>query len=135
MRQTTTVRLRYYVSRHGVGHARRAMEVVRAVLARSPDAAVTVRTSASPRLFQPLPPSFVERSEIDAGMAERDPLTIDAEGTLARLVKLCGNADRLVAEEIDAVRRLRPDVILADVPFLAGEVAAAANVPCYAISN
>jgi L-arabinokinase len=68
-------------------------------------------------------------------MAEHNTLTIDAKGTLDRLVKLSTNADRLVAEEVEAVREFRPDVILADIPFLAGEVAAAAGVPCYAVSN
>ncbi len=130
------LRLLYYISGHGFGHARRSMEVIRAVVVRSPDAIVTVRTSAPPRLFEPLQPSSIERSKIDVGMAERDTLTIDARGTLDRLVKLCADADRLVADEVAAVRRLRPDVILADVPFLAGEIAAAAGeVPCYAVSN
>src|SRR4051812_29814728 len=129
------LRLLYYVSGHGFGHARRAMEVIKAVLARSPDAVSTVRTSAAPKLFEPLPPACVERSDIDVGMVERSTLAIDAKGTLHRLVKLCADADRLVAEEVRAVRQLRPDVILADVPFLAGEVAAAAGVPCFAVSN
>jgi hypothetical protein len=129
------LRLLYYVSGHGFGHARRSMEVINAILVHSPDAFVTVRTSAPPRLFQPLSPACVERSEIDVGMAERDTLTIDANGTFERLVKLCAEADQLVAIEVEAVRRLRPDVILADVPFLAGEVAAAAGVPCFAVSN
>src|SRR5262245_29256201 len=129
-----SLRLLYYVSGHGFGHARRSGEVIRAILARSPDAEVTVRTTAPPRLFAPLPAERVERTDLDAGMAEHGPLAIDAGGTLARLVKLCDDADRLVAAELDVVRRLRPEVILADVPFLAGDVAAAAGVPCVAVS-
>jgi L-arabinokinase len=105
------------------------------VLSRAPDARVTVRTSAPSGLFEPLPPSAVERSEIDVGMAERATLTIDAKVTLERLVRLCADADQHVAEEVQALRALRPDVILADVPFLAGELGAAARIPCYAVSN
>ncbi len=129
------LRLLYYVSGHGFGHARRSGQVIRALLTAWPHAEVTVRTAAPARLFEPLPPGRVEPCEIDAGMAEDGPLTIDPAGTLRRLSDLVARADAIVADEVRAVGRIRPDVIAADVPFLAGDVAAATGVPCAAVSN
>ena len=68
-------------------------------------------------------------------MAERDALTIDAPGTLRRLIDLLARRDAIVADELAAVRRIAPGLIVADIPFLAGDVAAAAGVPCVGMSN
>jgi hypothetical protein len=86
-------------------------------------------------MFAPLPAERVGPTDIDAGMAERGPLEIDADGTLDRLATLLSRSDAILAAEAAAVERIRPGLIVADIPFLAGDVAAAADVPCVAVSN
>ena len=130
-------RILFYISGHGYGHGRRVGQVVRALAAQAPTVEVFVRTSTSvpARLFAPLPPQRIEASNLDAGMAEDGPLAIDAEGTLRRLVDLLGRREPVVAEEVAAVRRIAPTLIVADIPFLAGDVADASGVPCVGMSN
>src|SRR4051794_811988 len=128
-------RILFYVSGHGYGHARRVTQVIRALGHAAPEVEVFVRTAAPPRVFAPLAAARIEPSSIDAGMAERGPLAIDAADTLARVTKLLGRRDAIVTDELAAVRRLNPGLIVADIPFLAGDVAAAAGVPCVGMSN
>ena len=128
-------RILLYVSGHGFGHARRVTQVIGAMGRVAPDVEVFVRTSAPATIFEPLPPGHIEPSAIDAGMTERDPLTIDGPGTLRRLSDLLARRDAILTDELSAVRRLAPALIVADIPFIAGDVAASAGLPCVGMSN
>ena len=68
-------------------------------------------------------------------MAEDDALTINPEQTLRRLEALAARRETILTAEAAAVRSIRPGLIVSDVPFLAGDVAEAAAVPCVAVSN
>ena len=68
-------------------------------------------------------------------MAEDDALTINPEQSLRELEALVARREAVVAEEVAAVRSVGPALIVSDVPFLAGDVAEAAGVPCVAVSN
>src|SRR5665213_2388772 len=125
----------FYVSGHGYGHARRMTQVIRSLRDQNPQIQIRVRSAAPARIFEPLAPESVEHCDIDAGLAENDPLTIDREGSLRRLRTFMSRRDAIIAEEIAAVRRIRPRLIVADIPFLAGDVAALTDVPCLGISN
>lgn len=125
----------FYVSGHGFGHARRMGLLIDALLRQAPELKICVRTTAPQHVFEAAPSVTFARSSIDAGMAEAGPLTIDVEGTLARLSDLIGRHDEIVAEESAAVTALRPGLIVADIPFLAGHVAASVGVPCVGVSN
>ena len=127
-------RVLFYVSGHGFGHARRVTQVVRALASIAPHVEVFIRSAAPARVFEPIAPGRVEQTSIDAGMAEDGPLAIDAAGTLGRLITLLERRDPIIAEELAAVRRIGAGLIVADIPFLAGDVAAA-GVPCVGMSN
>ena len=68
-------------------------------------------------------------------MAEDDALTINAGQSLHKLKALVARREAVVAEEVAALRAVGPELIVSDVPFLAGDVADAAGVPCVAVSN
>ena len=126
----------FYISGHGFGHASRDIELIRAILRRRPDVDVTIRTSAPRWLFDGLPESVdVETVTVDTGMAQIDSLTIDEDETARQAAAFYGDFDRRVAIEADALRRLRADVVVADVPPLAVAAAAAACVPSIAVGN
>jgi UDP:flavonoid glycosyltransferase YjiC (YdhE family) len=125
----------YYVSGHGYGHARRAAEVIRALRADAPDVNVYVRTAAPAEMFRGLVAGPVVPSHIDAPVVERDPLSIDWPATLAGAADLLRRRRAAVGREVDALRELAPSLVVADVPFLAGDVAAGLGVPCVAVSN
>lgn len=125
----------FYVSGHGFGHARRMTQVMLALRERRPDYSITVRTAAPPRVFDPLPQSLIEPCDIDAGLSEIDPLTIDRPRSLARVLAFMERRDAIAAAEVAAVQRIAPAMIVADIPFLAAEVARQTGVPCVGISN
>lgn len=127
----------YYVSGHGYGHARRSAEIIRALLQRDHDVTVHVRTSAPSFIFDTIgePRAVYQESDIDTGVVERDPLNLDIPATLARFRALLDRGPSLVDAEAESLKRVNAELILADVPFLAGDVSAKVGVPCIAVSN
>lgn len=125
----------FYVSGHGFGHARRMTQVIRALWRFDREIEIHVRSAAPARAFEPVEARLVQRSDIDSGMVEASALAIDRIATLERLREFMAGADQIVPAEVEAVRRLQPALIVADIPFLAGDVAAAINIPCVGISN
>jgi hypothetical protein len=129
-----SVRLLFYLSGHGYGHATRMAEVMRCVLARRPDARIEARSSAPSWLF----PEQVRcaHAEIDSGIAESaDSLHILARDSASRLENLLARRDSQLLTEVGIIRDLQPQCIVSDIPFLAGDLAEAAGVPCIGISN
>lgn len=127
--------LLYYVSGHGFGHARRSAEVIRAMRSTAPDVNVYVRTSAPADLFKGVTAGPVLPSTIDAPIVEQDPLAIDWAASLAGMSDLLRRRRDAIAREAEALRELGAGLIVTDVSFLAGDVAAAIGVPCVALSN
>src|SRR4051812_32169909 len=125
----------FYVSGHGYGHARRMTQVIRELNSLAPDIRVHIRSAAPARVFEPLPPDWVETCDIDAGLIEKDPFTINREASLTRLTAFMARRDSIVADEVAVVRRIKPTLIVADIPFLACDVAVKVGVPCMGISN
>lgn len=125
----------FYVSGHGYGHARRTTQVIGEILSRRPDCRIVVRTAAPPAVFQPLSASMIQPSEIDCGMVEADPLTIDAKRTLAKLLEFMKRREAIMSSEAEFVRSARPELIVSDIPFLAGDVAERTGIRCIGISN
>ena len=131
-------RILFYISGHGFGHAARSAEVIRALGEQHPEIGVLVATRAPKRLFVGLPAMVgdVAASDIDTGVIEGDSsLTIDRHATVARLAQFMGDCDEIVAVEADRVRREKISLIVADIPYLAGNIAKQAGVPCVAIGN
>src|SRR6185503_12078838 len=77
----------------------------------------------------------VRPAAIDVPVVERDPLSVDWRATLGGAADLLRRRRVIVAQEVEAARELAPSLVVADVPFLAGDVAAALGVPCVAVSN
>jgi hypothetical protein len=128
----------FYVSGHGFGHAVRAAEVMRALGEHHPDMRVLVRTAAPDGMFAGLPALSrdVMPVEIDSGVSERNGiLSIDKEATVGRLKALIVQCDNIVASESKFVAREAISLIVADIPFLPGEIAQGVGIPCIAIGN
>ena len=124
----------FYVSGHGYGHAVRAGEVIRELAKLRPDWRLLVRTQAPRRMF----PDGVEYSSaaIESGVVEREAgVVIDEEATRASLQQLIEVWDDVVQAETRFVLDQSVDLIVADIPPTAGDIAAAAHLPCVAITN
>lgn len=131
------MRIAFYISGHGLGHASRDIELIRAIMARRPDAHVTVRTAAPGWLFDLNADLRIEVQALDAdtGMVQIDSLRLDEERTAREAARFYADFDQRVAEEAGQLRRLRTAIVLGDIPPLAFAAAACAGVPSVAIGN
>jgi L-arabinokinase len=131
------MRVVYYVSGHGLGHASRSIEVIRAVRSLEPAAVVIVRTSAPRWLFDSAIPGMVEyqRLEADTGVVQRDSLTLDEEATARAAEAFDRRFDPSVEHEARVLHDLEADVVAADVPPLAVAAAHRASLPSIVIAN
>ena len=130
--------LLYYISGHGYGHATRSAAIIRAFVALAPDWTVHVRTSAPAHLFDGIPRTFVHRQlrSLDPGVVEdADALGVDIQATLAQLQDYYARRDQMKSAELEWLNQRAVELIVADFPPLAGEIAADAGVPCLGIGN
>src|ERR1041385_2421642 len=127
----------YYITGHGFGHARRSVEVVRQLLALRPDLRVYFRTTANRGIFDEIagPNVNLERVELDPGAIEKNLFTIDQEATIEAVRSALANRDELMVREISFLRQNKIQLILADIPFLAGDIAEAAGIAIIGITN
>jgi len=131
-------RVFFYISGHGFGHAARAIELIRALMAQSPSARVTIRTSVAERLFAPLR-GFdgidVQRVETDTGITQIDSLTIDEADTVRRAADFYAAFDAQVAAEASVLTTARADLVVGDIPPLAFAAATRAGLRSVAVGN
>jgi L-arabinokinase len=126
-----------YVSGHGFGHAVRVIEVLRALRRETPQVRIAIRT--------PLPRAFFDRNlegafeigacRLDVGVVQSDSLTVDPQASLREYDGILRRKASLIEEELEAIARLRPSVLLADIPGLAFDVAARLGVPGVGMTN
>lgn len=126
-----------YVSGHGYGHATRVAQVLRAIRENAPAMPLAVVTSGPEELYrQAVPAPLAFRSvECDVGLAQKDALTIDEEATVRRWHEFASGSQEHTAREARWLREAGARLVLADVPPLAFEAAAAAGVPAIGLAN
>ena len=126
-----------YVSGHGFGHTTRTIEVLSRLAAIVPDLHLDIRTTAPRELFEyGLNPTFsYESVTLDAGVVQADSLSPDPTATLERYASIARNKAALVADEVRRLRDREPVLIVADIPAIAFDIAAALAVPGVAVAN
>ncbi len=126
-----------YISAHGLGHVSRVVEVLNALRALRPDVRLTLRTRAPRWFFEfNLHGAFaLTPVALDVGAIQPDSLSIDAAATLRAATDLWARAPEIVAAERAALAPHAPSMILADIPALALDVAAALGIPGIALAN
>jgi hypothetical protein len=131
------MRVVFYVSGHGFGHASRDIELIRAMCARRTQARIVVRTAAPERLFAPIAGAQVDLQpvEADTGLVQIDSLQLDEEESARQAARFYADFDRRVAGEAALLHRVKADVVVGDVPPLAFAAASRAGVPSVAIGN
>src|SRR6266550_5789197 len=127
----------YYITGHGFGHARRSVEVVRQLRTLRPDVRLFFRTTANAAIFEELGKTNIhlERVELDPGAIEKDLFNIDHAATAEAVRGAIGRRSQLIATEVPFLKQNEIRLILADIPFLAGDIAAAAGIPIIGITN
>ncbi|MBL8176723.1 MAG: hypothetical protein JNK48_18750 [Bryobacterales bacterium] len=115
----------------------RMAAVMRELAALRPGVRFDVRTPAPAGFFEAVSEGVtVYSAGIDAGAVESgDTLAIDAAATLARLRALLAEKKGIVEREAEFLRRSKVRAVVADIPFLAGDIAEAAGVVCIGAGN
>ena len=125
----------FYISGHGFGHASRSLEVIRALVRKSPDVHVTIKSTAPAWLFGGVPRVTNERFESDVGVIQPDSVSIDVDATASRAAEFYSAFDRCAEMEAAQLRAADARLVLSDIPPLAHAAAAQAGLPSVAISN
>lgn len=125
------------ISSHGYGHLAQTAPVLNRLAELLPGLRITVRTLLPPRLvaLRLRCGHVLEPRGMDVGMPMRDATRVDLEAARAAYDAFhCGWAARL-AREAGALEALRPDLLLANVPYLSLGAAALAGVRAVAMCS
>lgn len=133
--KTTLRSILYYITGHGYGHAVRSKQVIGALERVAPTLKIHVRTTAPDWLFEGHSNLSYTRQAIDVGISQPNSLTMDLEATARACRKLHERLPELLEGEIDFIKQHGVDLIVADIPPAAFEIAARANIPSVAITN
>jgi uncharacterized protein (TIGR00661 family) len=131
------LKLVFYISGHGYGHAVRDIEIVKSLLSIQPDTEIHFRTTAAPWLFKPLLNDRVRyhERELDFGVHQTNSFSADKRTTFERYQKILQHKDKLIDEEIAFLNRVQPDIILSDITPLAFDAAETYGQKAVAVGN
>jgi len=127
----------FYISGHGLGHATRSIELIRALTRTAPELRLIVRTSAPTWIFDAagLPGVTFEAVETDVGVTQRDSITMDIADTARRAGEFYRDFAPRADEQARRLRAEHASLVLGDIPPLAHAAAERAGIPSIAIGN
>ena len=125
------------ITNHGFGHATRAAAVAATIQKLCPQVLLIMVTTAPRWLLECyIEGDFIQRPRaMDLGVVQADSLTMDKPATLQKLLEIKKKQNSIIASEVNFIRQNRVNLVLADVPFLASEIAKVAGIPCWMMSN
>ncbi len=131
------VKLIFYISGHGYGHAVRDIEIIKTLRARKPDVEIHIRTKAPKWLFEPLLSNriFYHERELDFGVRQKNSFSADVLSTYNGYAALIAVKEKLIQEEVQFLITVQPDVILSDITPFAFDAAADYGLPAIGIGN
>lgn len=127
----------FYITGHGYGHATRCIEILKAMVNEKSEYFCHIKTNAPEWLFHLNLTKNYQYNYIfhDIGVAQKDWLTVDKQTTLAAFSELWMDKDFIVEREAAYIREHQIELIFADIPPLAFEIAQAAGIPGLAFGN
>ena len=130
------MRVVFYISGHGFGHASRDGELMKALAAADPTIELTVRTSIPAWMFARIPHAIdVQPLHTDTGLVQFDSLRFDEHESARQAATFYDTFDRRAEDEGAWLRRHRADLVIGDIPPLAFAAAHHAEVPSVAFGN
>jgi hypothetical protein len=125
------------ISAHGFGHAAQMVPVLNALGKQVPGLRALLRTTVPASFFQDrlAIPWVVSPVQQDVGCVQNGPLSIDVDATWQAHHRFHATwADRLQTE-VAAMQQARPDLVLADTPYLALAAGKRAGIPTVALAS
>jgi len=125
------------ITSHGFGHAVRTASVAAAAQALLPDL-LPIFVTKVPRwlLASYMPGEFLQRDRaLDVGVIQSDSLQMDLVATRKELEAIREHQDTIIQQEADFIAQQGAQLVIADIPALAGKIAQTAGIPCWLITN
>lgn len=130
------MRIVFYISGHGFGHASRDVELIKTMAAAERDVRFVVRTTIPRWLFERARASVdVQPLETDTGLIQIDSLRFDEQQTVLRAAAFYRTFDQRAHAEATVLKNLGADLIVGDIPPLAFAAAERAGVKSVALGN
>lgn len=125
------------ISAHGFGHAAQVVPVLNALGTLVPDLRALLRTTVPASFFQDrlTIPWDISPVQQDIGCVQDGPLSIDIDATWHQHHRFHATWTDRVETEVTAMRHARPDLILADTPYLALAAGQRAGIPTIALAS
>jgi hypothetical protein len=125
------------ISAHGFGHAAQVVPVLNALGRLVPGLRVILRTTVPASFFtnRLLIPWELSAVQQDVGCIQNGPLTIDVEATWREHERFHATWTDRVQCEVRAMNAARPNMVLADTPYLALAAGKAASIPTLALAS
>ena len=125
------------MTNHGFGHATRTAAIAAQIQKLCPQVLLIMVTTAPRWLLESyIGGDFIHRPRAyDLGVVQTDSLRMDKTTTLSKLKAIKQDQNSIIASEVNFIRQNQVQLILADIPFLAAEIARVAGIPCWMNSN
>ncbi|HEY3045474.1 MAG TPA: hypothetical protein VGJ39_15695 [Vicinamibacterales bacterium] len=130
------MRVVFYISGHGFGHASRDVELIKTIAAADRDVRFVARTMMPGWLFERARASVdVQPLETDTGLIQIDSLRFDEQQTVVRAADFYRTFDQRAEAEAAVLKELGADLVVGDIPPLAFAAAERAGVKSFALGN
>ena len=125
------------LSGHGLGHLAQVAPVISRLASIVPDLQLTIRTSLSEQLVRTwikIPFHYIE-ADLDRGMIMQDAITVDVPASCAWYETFHADYEERLKWNVRALETLKPDLLLADVPYIGLEAANRLDIPAVALCS
>ena len=125
------------ISGHGLGHLAQAAPVISRLVSMVPGIRLTIRSRLPETLLRKwiIDPFDYVSSDLDRGMIMHDAITVDVEASCTWYEAFHADYEEQLKKEVRDLERLRPDLLLADVPYIGLEAAHQLGIPSVALCS
>ena len=127
----------YYISGHGYGHSTRSVELIKTLITKNPNLFFHIKTDAPGWIFKlNLNSNYrLYHLNIDVGAVQETSFHINKRETYGKVNELFQKKKSIIETEVAFARQINADLIIADIPPLAFEIAHAAAIPSMGLAN
>lgn len=128
----------WYITAHGHGHAARSCDIIRALLARDPQARVTVIGRVSDAFLRsrlPMDRVTAREAVFDVGVVQWDSISGDLDATREAVLALAARRPALVAGEMEFLHAGSFERVVSDIPSIPIEAGARLGIRTVAVGN
>jgi len=125
------------ISGHGLGHLAQVSPVISRLAPIVPDLQLTIRTSLSEKLLHSWikTPFRYLAADLDRGMIMQDAITVDVSASCTWYEAFHADYEERLKRDVRLLESLRPDLLLADVPYIGIEAAHQLGIPAVALCS